>query len=177
MTCKPFPQSFWAYEGLLCAGCYPGDLDLAKRDTKLRGLLDCNIRLVVSLMEATEKSHDGGSFAPYVPRLQELAAERGMAVECRCLPIRDASAPTRLAMREVLDTIDAWLQRKIPTYVHCWGGHGRTSTVIACHLIRRGSSPQRAIQAVLRWRVELPKNHFPFEGDQEQFVLCWTGDA
>ena len=29
MTCKPFPQSFWVYEGLLCAGCYPGDLDSA----------------------------------------------------------------------------------------------------------------------------------------------------
>ena len=80
-------------------------------------------------------------------------------------------------MREILDAIDACLQRKIPTFVHCWGGHGRTSTVIACHLIRRGSSPQQAIEAVLRWRAELPKNHFPFERDQEQFVLCWTGDA
>ena len=100
-----------------------------------------------------------------------------MPVECRCLPIRDASAPTRLAMREVLDTIDARVQRNCPTYVHCWGGHGRTSTVIACHLIRSGSPPQQAIEAVLRWRVELPKNHYPFEGDQEQFVLSWAGDA
>ncbi len=163
MTRKPFLQSFWAYEGLLCAGCYPGDLDPAQRDAKLSGLLDCNIRLVVSLMEDTERSYDGRSFAPYVPRLQELAAERGVSVECQCLPIRDASAPTPLAMREILDTIDACLQRKIPTYVHCWGGHGRTSTVIACHLIRRGSSPQQAIESVLGWRVDLPKNHFPFE--------------
>ena len=79
MTCKPFPQSFWVYEGLLCAGCYPGDLDSAKRDAKLRGLLDCNIRLVVSLMEATEKSHGGRSFSPYVTALARVGCRAGHA--------------------------------------------------------------------------------------------------
>jgi len=51
MAGSPFPQSFWVHDGLLCAGCYPGDLDPAMRDSKLRGLIACGIRRVVTLME------------------------------------------------------------------------------------------------------------------------------
>src|ERR1700730_13576095 len=88
---KPFPQSFWALEGLLCAGHYPGDPDPLERDAKLRGLLDCKIGQVLSLMEADEKSRGGRPFEPYAARLQELAGERGVSVECDRLPIKDAS--------------------------------------------------------------------------------------
>lgn len=58
MMRKPFPQSFWVHEDLLCAGHYPGAQDSATRDDKLRGLLDCGIRRVLSLMEETETGHD-----------------------------------------------------------------------------------------------------------------------
>lgn len=173
MTLKPFPQSFWMHKGLLCAGSYPGDLDASVRDDKLRGLLVCGIRLVLSLMGTAEKSCGGRPFEPYEPHLQSLAGERGVVVECIRLPIRDASAPTGPTMKRILDTIDATVQQQIPLYLHCWGGHGRTSTVAACYLIRHGNSPQQAIAQVQQWRAELPKNHHPFEGDQERFVLSW----
>lgn len=122
----PFPQSFWVHEGFLCAGCYPGDLVPAERDRKLRGLLDCGLRRVVNLMEEDEKS-GGRAFEPYMPLFHALAAERGITVECLRLPIRDASVPTPSVMRQILDTLDESLSNRIPTYVHCWGGHGRTS--------------------------------------------------
>ena len=172
---KPFPQCFWVHDGLLCAGCYPGDTDPEVRDAKLRGLLECGIRQVLNLMEENEKSHDGRPFEPYTPRFLALAAERDVVGKCLRLPIRDASAPKPSALQEILDTLETALREQTPTYLHCWGGHGRTSTVIACHLIERGSSPQQAIDAVLRWREDLPKRHYPFEGDQERFVRSWTG--
>jgi len=175
MLPKPFSQSFWVDEGLLCAGCYPGDLDPATRDTKLRGLLDCGIRRVLSLMEATERGRGGRPFEPYVPRLQELAAERDVVVECVNLPIRDACAPSPPSLQKILETIEIGLQEQTPTYLHCWGGHGRTGTVIACHLIQKGHSSQKAIDELLRLRADLPKSHHPFEGDQERFVLSWPG--
>ena len=172
---KPFPQSFWVHDGLLCAGCYPGDADAKTRDAKLRGLLDCGIRQVLSLMEPDEKSHGGQPFEPYAPRLTELASERNLVVKCWSMPIRDASAPTPAVLRPILDMLDTVLSEQTPTYLHCWGGHGRTGTVIACHLIERGSTPQEAIDAILDWRADLPKNHHPFEGGQERFVRGWTG--
>jgi protein-tyrosine phosphatase len=175
MTRKPFPQCFWVHDGLLCAGCYPGDQDPAMRDAKLGGLLDCGIRRVVSLMDTTETGHGGRCFEPYVPRLRELAAERKVVVECLRLPIRDGSSPAPPALKEVLDTIDSALREESPTYLRCWGGHGRTSTVIACHLIQKGRSPHEAIDTVVRLRADLPKNHYPFEGDQERFVRSWSG--
>jgi predicted protein tyrosine phosphatase len=160
--------------GLLCAGQYPGDVSPENRDRKLRGLLDHGIRRVVSLMEQDETSYGGTPFEPYVSRLSQLAAERGLAVECLALPIRDARAPSREGMRQILDLLDDSLARKIATYVHCWGGHGRTSTVVACHLMRGGRTAEQALAAIAEFRRSLPKSHPPFENDQEAFVRAWS---
>lgn len=171
----PFPQSYWVHEGLLCAGHYPGDLTEAGRDAKLRGLLDCGIRQVLNLMEAGEASRGGAPFDPYEFRLAALAAERDVKVECLRLAIPDASVPDPAVLREILDTLDRALQSRTPIYLHCWGGHGRTSTVVACHLMERGHTADEAMEAIERWRRPLPKNHFPFEGDQVKFVRAWRG--
>ena len=169
----PFPQSFWVHEGFLCAGCYPGDLVPAERDRKLRGLLDCGIRRVINLMEEDEKS-GGRAFEPYMPLLQALAAESGSTVECLRLSIRDASVPAPSVMRQILDGIDESLSNQIPTYVHCWGGHGRTSTVVGCHVIRHGRTAAQAFEQIGHWRSALPKNHDPFEGSQRRFIETWS---
>ena len=124
-------------------------------------------------MEANERGHDGRPFEPYGPRLQELAAERAVDVECLSLPIPDARAPLPAAMQMILEKIESCLHEQTPTYLHCWGGHGRTGTVIACHLIQKGHTPQQAISKLLAMRANLPKNHHPFEGDQERFVYSW----
>ncbi len=119
MAVKPFPQSFWIHENLLCAGCYPGDQDPATLDAKLRGLLDCGIRRVLSLMEATERSRGDRPFEPYVPRLKELALERKIVVECLPVPLPDARAPAGPALEKVLEMIDVGLREQSPTYLHC----------------------------------------------------------
>ena len=93
---KPFPQSFWIKESLLCAGHYPGDIDEAVHLTKLNGLLDCGIRRVINLMEEGEVNYGGRPFRPYDSTLAELAALRGMpAPDCLRMPLRDAKARIR----------------------------------------------------------------------------------
>lgn len=173
MASSPFPQSFWVHDGLLCAGCYPGDLDPVTRDVKLCGLIACGIRRVVNLMEANERSYGGRPFEPYLERLHELAFDREVRVECLNLPTPDARAPQPAVLAEILDQIRIGLQERTPTYLHCWGGHGRTGTVVACHLIQQGCTAQEAIDKVLALRAGLPKNHYPFEGDQERFIQSW----
>lgn len=133
MLPTPFPQSFWVREGLLCAGQYPGDLDPAARDTKLTGLLDCGIRCVLSLMAANETSHDGKAFRPYVPRLKELATNRGMLIECIAMPMRDGTTPTRKTMQKILDRLDKLIEhRRRPTCTAgaAMGGRGRWCAAI-----------------------------------------------
>lgn len=173
----PFPQSYWIEEGRLCVGHFPGDLDPAIRERKLIGLLDCGIRRVISLMEPTETGRGGHTFEDYGPRLRALAAERGQVVECLRHAIPDTSTPTRAGLEALLATLDDSLRTATPTYLHCWGGHGRTSTVVACHLIARGRTAEEAIAMILGWRANLPKNHHPFEGDQERFVRSWAARA
>ncbi len=170
---KPFPQSYWVQPGLLCAGHYPGAMDQKERDEKLNGLLDCGLRRIVSLMEPNETSRSGVVFAPYLPRLEELAMERGTPIEWIGLSIRDASAPSPARMREILAVVEDGIARKLPTYLHCYGGHGRTGTVAACRLIQQGMMPAQAIDEVLRLRSTLPKAHDPFEGNQREFILGW----
>ena len=38
----------------------------------------------------------------------------------------------------MLDAIDDQLENGGNVYVHCWGGKGRTGTVVGCWLIRHG---------------------------------------
>jgi hypothetical protein len=170
----PFPQSYWVLPGLLCAGHYPGDLDPRAAEHKLSGLLACGIRRVVSLIPADERGANGQSFVPYAPMLQSLAAQQGVTVECLRHGFADASVPDAAAMRALLDLLDQLIAAQQPVYVHCWGGHGRTSTVVGCYLVRHGAAPQAAIDQIMAWRRELPKNHYPFERDQEAYVRAWA---
>ena len=174
MNQKPFAQSYWVEAGMLCAGHYPGAQTVAERDEKLNGLLDCGIRRVINLIPSYETGSGGAPFDPYEPVLQAMAVARGTTVECIRLGYPDGSTPSRSHMRQILDTIDASLAAGEPLYVHCWGGHGRTGTTAACYLIRHGLSPQAAIDQIEVWRKPLPRNHFPFEGQQATFVHSWT---
>jgi hypothetical protein len=171
-TQRPFPQSYWVRAGLFCAGHYPGDRDGTQRIAKATGLLDAGIRRVISLIPEGETG-GGVPFVPYEPLLQELAAPRGLTVECIRLGYPDGTTPTREHMRKVLDTIDASLAANEPLYLHCWGGHGRTGTTVGCFLIRHGASAQATIDQILTWRAPLPNNRYPFEGQQEAFVRSW----
>lgn len=174
MMVTPFPQSYWVREGLLCAGHYPSDLDPRQRDRKLAGLLDCGIRRVVNLIPSTETGAQGLPFDPYEPVLHSLAAARGVTVECLRRGFPDGHAPDPATLRAILDLLDSSVAAGEPVYLHCWGGHGRTSTVVACYLIRHGASAEAAIEQVLAWRRALPKNVYPFEPVQEAFVRAWA---
>ena len=172
-TLPPFPQSYWVEQDVLCAGHYPGDRSVETRDEKLMGLVQAGIRRVVNLIPENETGRNGEPFDPYAQRLQTFAKERNASVECIRLGFADGSIPDVSLMKTILDTIDASIAARLPIYVHCWGGHGRTSTVVGCYLVRHGSTAANAIERITGWRANLPKNWFPFENQQQAFLQAW----
>src|SRR4051812_17065288 len=129
----PIPDSYWLIDGLLLAGEYPGAAGADDTRTKLRKFLDAGIRTFVDLTEQTE------SLTKYDQVLRELSAERGIETKHVRFGIRDVGLPRDKAlMTLILDTIRAEIDAGRPVYVHCWGGVGRTGTVIGCWLVEQG---------------------------------------
>jgi hypothetical protein len=132
----PFERSYWVAAGRLLAGAYPGDASAVQAERKLAGLIGCGVGLVINLMYANEVNQSGVPFVDYRPVLEALAQRAGRAIRCSRLPIRDYDVPAVAHMRNILDTIDAASASGEIVYVHCWGGKGRTGTVIGCYLAR-----------------------------------------
>ena len=109
----------------------------------MKGLLDVGIRGFISLMEPNETNHQGHQFSSYQEQLYRLAVERDVALTCLRLPIPDQCVPTRQTMSPILDAIDALFENNTPTYIHCWGGKGRTGMGQAhkCDYNRRTAIP------------------------------------
>jgi hypothetical protein len=150
---KPFGRSYWVEPGRLLAGFYPGDLSKQKAEQKLRDLLDVGITCVVNLMEEDELGANGQPFRPYTGLLMQLATVRHVEVTYVRMPMRDQDIPAVATMQMILDTIDSAIQRKLATYVHCWGGLGRTGTVVGCYLARHGmASGDEALNRIIHLR-------------------------
>src|SRR5262245_22147025 len=138
----PIPNSYMLLDGRLIAGEYPGDLVEIAARSKLAALLDAGVTTFVDLTEACE-------LRPYDTLLAEMAKARGTEATYFRHPIHDVSVPSSpIVMREILDAVDTVLWKGGIVYVHCWGGIGRTGTVIGCHLVRQGMTGEEALARV-----------------------------
>jgi hypothetical protein len=175
MNNVPFDRSYWVLPGKFLAGYYPGDRQVEVMEQKMRGLLDCGIRSVVNLMEPDERDHEGLLFADYAPVLKRLT-DGGPSVECHRMPIRDLDVPSPEFMVQILDRIDASLNESRFVYVHCWGGRGRTGTVVGCWLVRHGiAETNMVLEKIRTLRQYDPRAHFPSPEmpGQVRMVLSW----
>jgi atypical dual specificity phosphatase len=68
------------------------------------------------------------------------------------LPVPDFTAPTQAQLAEAVDFADGVLAGGGAVAIHCAGGLGRTGTVAAAWLVRRGRSADDAIREVRRRR-------------------------
>lgn len=172
----PFDRSYWVEPGKLLAGCYPGDKNPNEAEAKLAGLLGFGIRLVINLMEEDELGHDGEPFVMYETTLRRLAKDSGTEVECIRMPIQDLNTPNPEFMVIILDRIDRAITQEKPVFVHCWGGKGRTGTVVGCFLVRHGkASGEDVLLKIAKLRKNDPTSlqRSPETDSQRRMVKNW----
>lgn len=162
---RPIPDSYWVELGRLWAGEYPGSKDEAAAREKIRKLLEAGITLFLDLTD--EYDH----LEPYRELLSEVASAGGRTVEHKAMPIRDYDVPTAKEMVRILDVIDAAIEAGEVVYVHCWGGIGRTGTVVGCYLVRHGRTPKEAIEEIARLRKGTPDGHRPAPQSRAQHEM------
>jgi predicted protein tyrosine phosphatase len=165
MVSSPIPDSYWVESGRLLAGEYPG----ARLEHDVLPRLDAFAEAgITSFIDLTEERE---GLSAYEPLLEERArfARR---------PIADGGCPTENELTEILDLIDAELDRGETVYVHCWGGHGRTGLVVGCWLVRHGLSGEQALERLVELRREVPEAAWrgsPETDAQRRLVLGKAG--
>ncbi|MEI6754718.1 MAG: dual specificity protein phosphatase family protein [Paludibacter sp.] len=170
MPILPFERSYWVIPGKLIAGELPAALDKAESTRKLQGLVQVGVKVVINLMEATETNRAGEPFDDYSAYLKQYG------VETHRLPIVDVRIPTRQRMTEILELIDSSIAQNKTVYVHCWGGIGRTGTVVGCFLKRHGyASNENVFDYIeyLKRTTSIANVMSPQTIEQEDFVLNW----
>ena len=169
-TPGPLPTSYWVLENQLLAGPYPGSSDDEEARERVGWLLDAGVRVFVDLTER-------GELLPYDAVLKEEGAARGIEVEHVRAPIQDLGVPTDQELARTLARIDEALQAGTPVYVHCWGGIGRTGTVIGCWLIRhRLASADTVLEVIQTLRnadEERRQRRAPETTEQIAMVVGW----
>lgn len=167
----PYPRSYWVQPGRLLAGFIPGSFDPKEEHEKLTALCDAGVTHIINLMEEGERNRAGVVFRDYRPAWNKIATARGADLGWTRHAIKDMNIPTAEEMVCILDTVDAVMKDGC-AYVHCWGGKGRTGTVIGCWLARHGGNGL----ALLRELTENGDRSFrevPQTDEQRDFVRNW----
>ena len=125
----PFERSYWIIPGILLAGEYPASLNIEESYKKLDNLINVGIKTVINLTEENEKNRDGVKLYDYCSYL----SSKGINIFRKS--IKDFSVPTKDEMDEIIKLIESNLKENKPVYFHCWGGVGRTGTVLGCYLL------------------------------------------
>jgi protein-tyrosine phosphatase len=168
-TPRPIAASYWVEPGRLLAGEYPGALNEEAARNKLRAFLAVGVDTFYNLTTF----HD--PLLPYANLLAEEAEEFGHEVIHRPFQIMDLGVPTPEMMTIILDSLDDDLAEGRTVYVHCWGGIGRTGTVIGCWMVRHGIPAADALAFIQAGVDSTPKagRRSPETNEQQAYVKRW----
>lgn len=164
---RPIEMCYWVVPGKLLAGEYPRNLDETSSREKLAKLTDAGVSVFIDL---TNPETTDGHLKPYAYLLDGQTHER--------FPIDDQDVPASVELtKAALDAIDGHLAAGRTVYVHCWGGVGRTGTIIGCWLARRHEPGQAALDRLKELWLENPKSkqgrRSPETNEQKRYVREW----
>ncbi len=153
-------HAWWVIPGKLLAGEYPGATRASKAARKLKALLAAGVDSFVNLTEAGEKSWGGTPMVPY---------HRGLPARHVRFPIPDTGVISDAGYDEILEHIRDEIAAGHVVYVHCWGGKGRTGTVVGAWLIDQdGLGYPEVLERMQQLRAGTRKAHHPVPDTREQ---------
>lgn len=158
-------HAWWVRPGTVLAGEYPGSPDPVLAKAKIDVLVDAGVRTFVDLTTPDD------ALEPYRHLLDGVAAERGVDVIHEPFPIPDLGVVEDHRYDEVVATIESACSQGA-VYVHCWGGVGRTGTVVGCLLVDEGLGYDDVIARISALRAATRKaNRRAPEVDAQHEVL------
>jgi hypothetical protein len=169
------PQHYPIEAGKLYGGEYPGDRNPNVAKMRLRQLMTLGIRTFVDLTAPADR------MAPYEGLLAELEEEAGSPLRRISLPIADMGIPeANESMQTILRQIRESGHLAPAVYVHCWGGIGRTGTVVGCWLRECGYDPESALVHIQHlYSSHMPKVRIhpesPQTPAQKDYIRNWQG--
>ena len=171
----PIPDSYWVSETLI-AGEYPGAKNAASARLRVRRMLAAGVDTFVDLTEADERQAHG-PVKPYEQVVSDAASELGRDLRYHRMAIPDVDVPSADVMVRSSTSIDREAASGRVVYVHCYGGVGRTATVVGAHLVRGGLGGDEALEQVQTLRAGTPKanRRSPETHAQRAMVREWQG--
>jgi protein-tyrosine phosphatase len=160
-----FVHAWWVEPGKVLAGEYPGDRKPPVAAARVNLLVDAGIRTFVDLTTPEDR------LQPYAAIVTAAATNRRLDLRYCNIGIPDFSVGDDATYDELLDLIRRESGRG-GVFVHCWGGIGRTGTVVGCLLAAGGLGYDDIVGRLAALREGTRKSVRPApEADSQHEVL------
>jgi protein-tyrosine phosphatase len=140
-------HAWWVEPGRLLAGEYPASRSPGTTAEKIRLLVEAGVESIVDLTTPEDRLDS------YQEALNVAAAKVGRSIRHFAHPIPDMGVIDQDGYDRIIACIRGGMDAGRIVYVHCWGGKGRTCTVVGCLLIDGGLDYDGAIARIAELRA------------------------
>jgi hypothetical protein len=168
-------KTYWILPGKLMAGAYPAHPKNKEHQEIITSLIGCGITDFINLVLDDETGMGGKSFRGYIIDYRDAASKEIKPV-MHNFPIPDEEVPEEAYMIKILNKVDEILKLGRVPYIHCWGGKGRTGTVVGCWLVRNRYATREGVLFRLKELTAEQMEffwHTPNTPEQEEYVTAW----